>query len=91
VSKATRQLAVTTTLRRFAVNRFAIDHTTACYLADLGGFQDKQELSTQQSPQRLNVLREQQNAGVIVCRGRGPEAIWAKPEGTNQGNELPPD
>jgi Fic family protein len=36
-----------------------------------------------------HVLREQQNAGVIACRGRGPGAIWAKPEGTNQGNELP--
>ena len=49
---------MTTTLRLFAVNRFAIDPTTAWYLADLGEFRGKQELYTRQSPQRLKVLRE---------------------------------
>jgi hypothetical protein len=32
------------------------------------------------------VLREQQQAGVITCAGRGPGAVWMR---ANEGNELP--
>lgn len=46
------------TLRLFAVGRFAIEAGTAWYLGDLGEFRGKQELYTRQSPQRLRALRE---------------------------------
>ena len=49
---------MTSTLRLFSINRFSIEATTAWYLNDLGEFRGKQELYTQQSPQRLKVLRE---------------------------------
>ena len=46
------------TLRLFTANDFSIPASTAWYLADLGEFRGKQELYTQQSPQRLKTLRE---------------------------------
>ena len=46
------------TLRRFAHHLDFIPATTAWYLADLGEARGKQELFTQQSPQRLKTLRE---------------------------------
>lgn len=49
---------MTTTLRRFATNTLSIATTTAWYLSDLGEFRGKQALYTQQSPQRLKMLRE---------------------------------
>jgi Fic family protein len=48
----------TSTLRLFSVNHFSIETSTAWYLNDLGEFRGKQELYTQQSPQRLKALRE---------------------------------
>ncbi len=47
-----------TTLRLFPLKRLALEASTAWYLNDLGEFRGKQELYTQQSPQRLKVLRE---------------------------------
>lgn len=47
-----------TTLRLFPLNRFHIEASTAWYLNDLGELRGKQELYTQQSPQRLKALRE---------------------------------
>lgn len=47
-----------TTLRLFFLKRLALEASTAWYLNDLGEFRGKQELYTQQSPQRLKVLRE---------------------------------
>ncbi len=47
-----------TTLRLFPLNRFHIEASTAWYLSDLGELRGKQELYTQQSPQRLKALRE---------------------------------
>lgn len=47
-----------TTLRLFSLGRFSIEASTAWYLNDLGEFRGKQELYTQQSPQRLKALRE---------------------------------
>ncbi|MFZ0788939.1 MAG: Fic family protein [Chromatiaceae bacterium] len=47
-----------TTLRLFALNRLSIEAGTAWYLSDLGELRGKQELYTQQSPQRLKALRE---------------------------------
>jgi len=38
-----------------------------------------------------HVLREQQESGAVACHGRGPGAVWKRPEGANQGNALPPD
>ena len=49
---------MTSTLRLFSVNRFAIESGTAWYLNDLGEFRGKQDLYTGQSPQRLKALRE---------------------------------
>ncbi|MBK5967747.1 MULTISPECIES: Fic family protein [Thiorhodovibrio] len=49
---------MTTTLRLFALNRLAIEPSTAWYLNDLGELRGKQELYTQQAPQRLKALRE---------------------------------
>lgn len=46
------------TLRLFATRDFSIPASTSWYLADLGEFRGKQELYTQQSPQRLKTLRE---------------------------------
>lgn len=46
------------TLRLFSLHRLAIDASTAWYLNDLGEFRGKQDLYTQQSPQRLKALRE---------------------------------
>ncbi len=37
-----------------------------------------------------HVLREQQEKGRIVCRGRGQSAVWLKPGEANKGNEFPP-
>jgi Fic family protein len=48
----------TSTLRWFALGRFPLAITTAWYLNDLGELRGKQELYTQQSPQRLKALRE---------------------------------
>lgn len=45
-------------LRLFAAKDFSIPASTSWYLADLGEFRGKQELYTQQSPQRLKTLRE---------------------------------
>ncbi len=47
-----------TTLRLFALNRLSLEASTAWYLNDLGELRGKQELYTQQSPQRLKALRE---------------------------------
>ena len=47
-----------TTLRLFSVNRLSISPGTAWYLNDLGELRGKQELYIQQSPQRLQALRE---------------------------------
>ena len=47
-----------TTLRLFAADRLAIPPATAWYLSDLGELRGKQDLYTQQSPQRLRTLRE---------------------------------
>jgi len=66
------------TLRLFASRDFSIPAGTSWYLADLGEFRGKQELYTQQSPQRLKTLREQQAANAVVCQGRGPAARWFK-------------
>jgi Uncharacterized conserved protein len=46
------------TLRIFAAQNFSVPASTSWYLADLGEFRGKQELYTQQSPQRLKTLRE---------------------------------
>ena len=46
------------TLRLFTARDFSIPASTSWYLADLGEFRGKQELYTQQSPQRLKTLRE---------------------------------
>jgi len=46
------------TLRLFTLKDFSIPASTSWYLADLGEFRGKQELFTQQSPQRLKTLRE---------------------------------
>lgn len=46
------------TLRLFAAQRLAIPPGTAWYLNDLGELRGKQELYTQQAPQRLKNLRE---------------------------------
>jgi Fic family protein len=46
------------TLRLFTLKDFSIPAGTSWYLADLGEFRGKQELYTQQSPQRLKTLRE---------------------------------
>jgi Fic family protein len=47
-----------TTLKLFAAKNFSIPSSTSWYLADLGEFRGKQDLYTQQSPQRLKMLRE---------------------------------
>jgi Fic family protein len=47
-----------TTLRLFALDRLAIPASSAWYLNDLGELRGKQALYTQQSPQRLQALRE---------------------------------
>jgi Fic family protein len=47
-----------TTLRLFGLNRLSIEASTAWYLSDLGELRGRQELYTQQSPQRLKALRE---------------------------------
>lgn len=49
---------MSSTLRLFALDRLAIEPSTAWYLNDLGEFRGKQELYTRQSPQRLKALRE---------------------------------
>ena len=49
---------MTSTLRLFSLNRLPIEASTAWYLNDLGEYRGKQELYTQQSPQRLKALRE---------------------------------
>ena len=36
-----------------------------------------------------HVLREQQEKGRIVCRGRGQSAVWLKPGESNKGKEFP--
>ncbi|MDP1679689.1 MAG: Fic family protein [Candidatus Nitrotoga sp.] len=46
------------TLRLFAAKDFSIPASASWYLADLGEFRGKQELYTQQSPQRIKTLRE---------------------------------
>jgi hypothetical protein len=46
------------TLRLFSLGRFPLEASTAWYLNDLGEYRGKQELYTQQSPQRLKALRE---------------------------------
>lgn len=46
------------TLRRFSSGDFSIPASTSWYLADLGEFRGKQELYTQQAPQKLKTLRE---------------------------------
>ena len=46
------------TLRLFSTKDFPVPAGTSWYLADLGEFRGKQELFTQQSPQRLKTLRE---------------------------------
>lgn len=46
------------TLHLFATQNFSIPAGASWYLADLGEFRGKQELYTQQSPQRLKTLRE---------------------------------
>ena len=46
------------TLRLFSAKDGSVPANTSWYLADLGEFRGKQELYTQQSPQRLKVLRE---------------------------------
>lgn len=46
------------TLRLFAAQSVSIPASTSWYLSDLGEFRGKQELYTQQSPQRLKTLRE---------------------------------
>lgn len=48
----------TSTLRLFPAGRLPIPASTAWYLNDLGEYRGKQTLYTQQSPQRLKVLRE---------------------------------
>lgn len=48
----------TSTLRWFALGRFPLAIAAAWYLNDLGELRGKQELYTQQSPQRLKALRE---------------------------------
>lgn len=47
-----------TTLRLFPLKRLTLEASTAWYLNDLGEFRGKQDLYTQQSPQRLKMLRE---------------------------------
>lgn len=47
-----------TTLKLFAAKDFSIPAGPSWHLADLGEFRGKQELYTQQSPQRLKTLRE---------------------------------
>ncbi len=47
-----------TTLKLFSAQNLSIPASTSWYLADLGEFRGKQELYTQQSPQRLKRLRE---------------------------------
>jgi len=47
-----------TTLKFFTAQNISIPSSTSWYLADLGEFRGKQELYTQQSPQRLKTLRE---------------------------------
>jgi len=37
-----------------------------------------------------HVLREQQEKGRIICRGRGQSAVWLKSGEANKGNESPP-
>lgn len=49
---------MTSTLRLFSLNQLPIEASTAWYLNDLGEFRGKQDLYTQQSPQRLKALRE---------------------------------
>ncbi|MDX9996313.1 MAG: Fic family protein [Rhodocyclaceae bacterium] len=49
---------IPSTLRLFAAGRYRLEAGTAWYLNDLGEFRGKQELYTQQSPQRLKALRE---------------------------------
>lgn len=46
------------TLRLFSLNRLPIETSALWYVNDLGEFRGKQELYTQQSPQRLKALRE---------------------------------
>lgn len=46
------------TLRLFTSKNFSIPVSTSWYLADLGEYRGKQELFTQQAPQRLKTLRE---------------------------------
>jgi len=66
------------TLRLFQSRTQQVHPTAAWYLSDLGEFRGKQELYTRQSPQRLKALREQQAAGAVECKGRGPAAKWRK-------------
>ena len=47
-----------TTLKFFAAKNLSIPSSTSWYIADIGEFRGKQELYTQQSPQRLKTLRE---------------------------------
>ena len=47
-----------TTLKLFSAQNTSVPASTSWYLADLGEFRGKQELFTQQSPQRLKTLRE---------------------------------
>ena len=47
-----------TTLKFFSAQNISVPANTSWYLADLGEFRGKQELYTQQSPQRLKTLRE---------------------------------
>ena len=47
-----------TTLKLFSAQNISVPASTSWYLADLGEFRGKQELFTQQSPQRLKTLRE---------------------------------
>lgn len=46
------------TLRHFSTKKLPIDAAAAWYISDLGEYKGKQDLYTQQSPQRLRVLRE---------------------------------
>lgn len=77
------------TLRLFSNAATTIPASTSWYLADLGEFRGKQELYTQQSPQRLKTLREHaliesavssnRIEGVTVDPGRVRELILGKP------------
>ncbi len=69
------------TLRRFSAPDSTIPVGTSWYLADLGEF--TLSLLEQACPgvsrdMIRRVLRQQRQAGALVCQGRGPAARWRK-------------